>query len=102
MTEGTQHGDILTLLLDELAERLAPRLAQIAQPQADPGTPWLTTTEAIEYTRLPSGTFKKLAACGKIPSHGGRTRLFYRPELDQCLLDDRGLAEDERRLRQVR
>ena len=63
--------------------------------------PWLTTAEAIKYTGLPDGTFRKLAACGKIPSHGGRSKIFYRPEVDQALLSSSGLFEDARRLRSV-
>jgi len=47
-------------------------------------------------------TFRKLAACGKIPSHGGRTKLFYRPEVDDALLGYLGPAEDGRKLRRVR
>lgn len=64
--------------------------------------PWLTTAEAIQYTGLPDGTFRKLAACGKIPSNGGRTKIFFRPETNQALLSSAGLTEDARRLRSVR
>jgi hypothetical protein len=97
---------VFALLTDELAERLLERLAErlpslVAASQDEP-TPWLTTTEAIAYTRLPEGTFRKLAACGKIPSHGGRTKLFYRPEIDQALLGSSGIAAESRRLRRVR
>jgi hypothetical protein len=95
---------IWNLLADGLAERLAqhlaPLLAELVSGQ-DAGSPWLTTYEAVEYTRLPESTFRKLASCGKIPSHGGRAKLFYRPELDTALLGLAGLAEDERRLRSV-
>lgn len=90
------------LLIEELADRLAPRLSQLAAPEPPPSTPWLTTAEAIEYTRLPEGTFRKLAASGKIPSHGGRSKLFYRPELDETLLTLRGIADEDRQLKQAR
>lgn len=99
MTDG-----VLRLLADELAERLAehlaPRVAELVSDRPAHTSPWLTTSQAIDYSRLPEGTFRKLAACGKIPSHGGRAKLFYRPELDQALLDLSGPADD--RLRRVR
>lgn len=92
-------------LIEEVASRvadqLAPQLAQIVTQSHGRG-PWLTTAEAIEYTGLPDGTFRKLAACGKIPSHGGRSKIFYRPEIDQALLSSAGLTEDARGLRSVR
>jgi excisionase family DNA binding protein len=82
--------------------RVAPRVAELLAERSSPGSPWLTTTEAIEYTRLPEGTFRKLAASGKIPSHGGRAKLFYRSELDATLLSFDGIANESRRLRTVR
>lgn len=88
-------------LSDELAQRLAERLAPIVQTDGD-RSPWLTTREAIAYSKLPEGTFRKLASSGTIPSHGGRTKLFYRPEVDQALLAFSGIADEERRLRSVR
>jgi hypothetical protein len=92
---------IMQLLADELAKTLAPRVAALLNDRSPDASPWLTTTEAITYSRLPEGTFRKLAACGKIPSHGGRAKLFYRPELDQALLDCSGIAEENRQLRRV-
>jgi hypothetical protein len=92
----------LDLLVAELATRLAPRVAEIVHRDLPASSPWLTTIEAIEYSRLPDGTFRKLAACGKIPSHGGRAKVFFRPEIDQALLDLTGIAEEERQLRRVR
>jgi hypothetical protein len=93
---------VLHLLADELADRLAPKVAALMTDSSPDATPWLTTAEAIEYSRLPEGTFRKLAACGKIPSHGGRAKLFYRPELDRALLDLVGIGEEIRQLRRVR
>lgn len=87
-------------LADLVAERLEARLSGMARP-ATPPSPWLTTRQAIEYSALPAGTFRKLAACGKIPSHGGRTKLFYRPELDQSLLELEGIADGVGRLRRA-
>jgi len=101
MTEG-----VFRLLANDLAERvaeqLAPRVAELVSDRTAPRSPWLTTAEAIDYSRLPEGTFRKLMSSGKIPSHGGRAKLFYRPEIDQALLDFCGIAEDNRQLRRVR
>jgi excisionase family DNA binding protein len=41
--------------------------------------------EAIAYTRIPAGTFRKLVAAGRLPAHGGRRKLFHRDELDIAL-----------------
>ena len=99
-------GEMWRLLADELAQRvadhLAPRVVELVSQQPGESSPWLTTREAIAYTKLPESTFRKLASCGKIPSHGGRAKLFYRPEIDHALLEFAGVAEEERRLRSVR
>lgn len=92
---------VLHLLADELATRVAPRVVELIADGNPDSSPWLTTPQAIEYSRLPEGTFRKLAACGKIPSHGGRSKLFYRPELDQALLDLTGIADEQRTLRRA-
>ena len=89
-------------LADRLAERLAPRLAKLTSVEPTPPSPWLTTNQAVAYSGLPESTFRKLAASGKIPSHGGRTKLFYRPELDEALLAFSGIAEEGRGLRRMR
>jgi hypothetical protein len=93
---------VLRLLADELADRVVSRVAERLPAVSPNATPWLTTAEAISYSRLPEGTFRKLMTSGKIPSHGGRAKLFYRPEIDQALLDFSGIAEDNRQLRRVR
>ena len=85
-----------------VAAELLPRLEQLVAEHGAQASPWLTTAQAIAYTGLPDGTFRKLAACGKIPSHGGRSKIFYRPEIDEALLHSSGLTDDARRLRSVR
>ena len=68
-----------------VVEQLLPSLAGGAS-----ASPWMRTEEAIVHTRLPKGTFEKLAAAGVIPSHqaepGARRRLFHRAEVDEALL----------------
>lgn len=68
-------------LADAVATRVATRLAGLLEQ----GPPWMSTEEAIEYSRLPAGTFRSRAASGEIPSHGGRTRIFRREEVDAAL-----------------
>ena len=75
----------LDLLADEVATRVAARLADRIAPQAS--SPWMAMEEAIAYTRIPAGTFRKLVAAGRIPAHGGRRKLFHRDELDAALRD---------------
>jgi hypothetical protein len=41
--------------------------------------------EAIAYTRIPDGTFRKWVAQGRIPSHGGKRKLLHWAELDAAL-----------------
>jgi hypothetical protein len=45
----------------------------------------MSTEEAIAYSALPPGTFRKKAAAGEIPSHGGKTKIFHRAEVDRAL-----------------
>jgi excisionase family DNA binding protein len=73
----------LERLADELADQVAKRLGdQLAVPEA---SPWMCMADAITYTGIPAGTFRKWVAEGRIPSHGGRRRLFHRAELDAAL-----------------
>ena len=73
----------LDLLADEVATRVAARLADRIAPQAS--SPWMAMEEAIAYTRIPAGTFRKLVAAGRLPAHGGRRKLFHRDEIDAAL-----------------
>jgi len=73
----------LDRLVDELATRVAAEVAErIASP---PATPWMSMEEAIAYSRVPEGTFRKWVAAGRIPAHGGRRKLFHRSEVDAAL-----------------
>src|SRR4051794_23047002 len=60
---------------------------QIARLVAEPATtsPWMDKTQAIAYSRLRQGTFEKLAADGRIPSHGGKRKVFHQAEVDDAL-----------------
>jgi excisionase family DNA binding protein len=73
----------LDRLVDELATRVAVELADRIASQAP--SPWMAMEEAIAYTRIPAGTFRKWVAAGRIPAHGGRRKLFHRAELDAAL-----------------
>jgi excisionase family DNA binding protein len=73
----------LSALVEAIADRVVVALAvQLAEA---PATPWMLMEEAIEYTRIPEGTFRKWVAEGRLPSHGGKRRLFHRAELDAAL-----------------
>ncbi len=74
----------LDRLVDEVATRVAAELAERIVSQA-PQSPWMAMDEAIAYTRIPAGTFRKWVAAGRIPAHGGRRKLFHRSELDAAL-----------------
>ena len=73
----------LDRLIDEVATRVAAELADRIASQAP--SPWMAMDEAIAYTRVPAGTFRKWVAAGRIPAHGGRRKLFHRDELDAAL-----------------
>jgi hypothetical protein len=72
--------------LDALADRLAPRLADRLSPATpSESSPWMTFEEAVQYTKLPAGTFRKLSAAGTFTAHGGKRRIYHRDELDAAL-----------------
>ncbi len=87
--DDAQPITIPNALLDALAHRLAARLAeQIAHhlPATYGGSPWMAFEEAVEYTRVPPGTFRKLSADGTFIAHGGKRKIYNRQELDAALL----------------
>jgi hypothetical protein len=91
-------GWVPGVFLDALADRLAPRLAdrmagQLGLPALSEGSPWMTFEEAVEYTRVPTGTFRKLSADGIFPAHGGKRRVYHRQELDSALADYAGRCQ---------
>jgi len=73
---------LLDALADRLATRLADRLAALAPPEA---SPWMTFGEAVAYTEVPAGTFRKLSADGTFTAHGGKRKVYHRQELDAAL-----------------
>ena len=84
--------NVSTELLETVAQLVAERAAALLAAHVADGTPWMTTDEAIAYTRIPAGTFEKLSARGRIPFHtaeSGRRKLYHREELDRFLGYDR-------------
>lgn len=73
---------IVDALVEAIAERLAPRLERIAGEQR---SPWMDVDEAIAYSAVPDGTFRRMVTTGQIRHHGGRTHRFHRDELDEDL-----------------
>lgn len=86
LVTSAHTSQVLDALLDALAERVADRIADRLPAPSESDRPlWMNTREAIEYTRIPEGTFRHLAAAGRIPAHGGRSKVFHRPELDEAV-----------------
>src|SRR4051794_24812666 len=77
----------LQLDLAPLAERVAQHVVEVVREQIEleRRTPWMLMEEAIAYTRVPAGTFRKWVADGRVPAHGGKRKLFHRDELDAAL-----------------
>ena len=77
----------LEIDLDQLVDELATLVAQRLEERfgSRERSPWMGMADAIAYTGVPAGTFRKWVAEGRIPSHGGRRRLFHRAELDAAL-----------------
>jgi hypothetical protein len=73
----------LDVIVERLAAPLAKRLA--GEIQATPLPTWMRLDEAVEYTRIPKGTFEKLAAEGFFKGYGGKTKVYNREELDKAL-----------------
>jgi hypothetical protein len=85
--------EIPDAFLDALAMALAARLAeQIVDQLAvlHEGSPWMTFEEAVEYTRVAAGTFRKLSADGTFTAHGGKRKIYHRQELDAALVSHTG------------
>ncbi|MGO8907122.1 MAG: hypothetical protein ACLQMH_16105 [Solirubrobacteraceae bacterium] len=74
--------------LDAHADRLPPRLAErLSVPAPSDASPWMTFEEAVAYTKVPAGTFRKLSAEGTFTAHGGKRKIYHRYELDAALSD---------------
>lgn len=87
--------NVPTELLDTVAQLVAQRAVALLAAHVHDSTPWMTTEEAVAYTRIPAGTFEKLSARGRIPFHtaeSGRRKLYHRDELDAFLGYDRHMS----------
>lgn len=83
---GVMSIEVPDGLLDALADRLAPRLAACLNLHSPADTsPWLTFAEAVRYTKIPAGTFRKLSADGTFVAHGGKRKVYHRQQLDEAL-----------------
>lgn len=82
---GASGLDEMTVALpvEQIARAVAGQVRQLLQE--DHGPTWLTKDEALAHSKIPKGTFEKLAAEGRIPSHGGKTKVFNRQELDKAI-----------------
>jgi excisionase family DNA binding protein len=86
--QHTQTGELLELLLEQLADRIAARIqTSLGAPAQTPdGSPWLDIHAAAAYLRWPRQRLYKLTAQGAIPHYKHEGRLvFHRAELDAWL-----------------
>jgi len=72
--------DLDDIAVEALAERISERLTPLPAP-----SPWMDFEALVEYTSIPAGTLRKLTASGQIPSHGGRSKIYHRDEVDAAL-----------------
>jgi excisionase family DNA binding protein len=84
------NEQLLELLLDSLADRVARRLRDLQPPPpagaAETGSPWLNVKSAAAYLDWPAQRLYKLTAQGAIPHYKQDGRLLFdRDELDQWL-----------------
>lgn len=78
-------------MVKALAGQVAPLVAAevSASITAREASPWLTFEELVEYTKMPEGTLRKQCAHGVFKGHGGKRKLYYRPQVDEALLASR-------------
>lgn len=81
------HLDLNDEELGTLAARLHDKLSPLLAKAMT--SPWMQFKEAVAYSRIPAGTFRRLSAMGLIPSHGGRTKLYHRDEIDEAIMSGR-------------
>ena len=92
---SADEAHLLELLLAELAERIAHRVAELAPaPAIEEASRWMGIERAAAYLDWPRQRLYKLTAAGAIPHYKQEGRLlFSRDELDAWL---RGFAGGER------
>lgn len=59
MHMGDLSLSVSSELVETVAQQVAQRAAALLAPRVAATTPWMTTDEAVAYTRIPIGTFEK-------------------------------------------
>lgn len=73
---------------DPITDVILRRAELLAAPETTPGKPWITVSEAAEYSGLPASVISKLAESGELPAldcgprPGGKWRI-KRTDLDR-------------------
>lgn len=78
-------ADLTDADLDQLAEQLAPRLAQLHHAN-DPAPAWLDVNDAAKHIACPRSRLYALVSARRIPHHKDGSRLLFNAgELDEFI-----------------
>jgi excisionase family DNA binding protein len=81
------HANVLDLVLDELATRVADQIAaRLNSEETDSADPWLDSRSAADYLGVSRSTVRRLAAEGSLNTQqaGANCKLYFRrSELDR-------------------
>lgn len=81
------HANVLDLVLDELATRVADQIvARLSAAETGSSDPWLDSRSAADYLRVSRSTIRRLAAEGSLNTEqaGVNCKLYFRrSELDR-------------------
>lgn len=78
---ASDHNELLELLIDQLATRVADRIAcQLAEASQAPADQWLDSSGAAEYLGISRHSVRRLAAEGSLPTEqtGANCKLYFR------------------------
>lgn len=76
------NGGAESTFLIDMLKTIMEQIEQLKQPVATQTTPWMTITEAAEYTRASTRSLRRWVAENKIPyirrdTESGKAKLFF-------------------------